>query len=130
MGWCGNSFGKQGKSGDCKCGYHKVGNNECNKGFTGGGGPWRNAVYTNPNADNYLGCYKDNAARDFSAGPKQYGYTAESCMNKCQDFKYVALQDGGWCSCDNTYSTPSNTYSQVGKGECNKGFIGGGGGWR
>merc|ERR1719359_2275046 len=113
-----------------------MGNGDCNKGFRGGGGPWRNAVYTNvkytapkPLA-HFLGCYKDNGSRDFAHGPKQYGYTSAKCMDKCKQYKFVALQNGGWCSCDNSYSTPAGTYPRMGNGDCNKGFRGGGGPWR
>merc|ERR1719478_864799 len=113
--------------------YPKRPSGECNKGGTGKGGPWRNAVYTNvkhaPIKD-FRGCYQDNGSRDFKHGPKRYGYTSTKCMQACRQYKFVALQNNGWCSCDNTYSTPSNTYKKRPSGECNKGGTGKGGPWR
>merc|ERR1711871_1751305 len=80
-------------------------------------------------ASNYLGCYSDNGSRDFKHGPKQYGYNPASCMAKCKDYKFIALQNGGWCNCDNTYGTPA-TYTKQPDNQCNKGGKGQGGGWR
>ena len=34
-------------------------------------------------------------------GPMQYGYDPSSCSEACDDYKYFALQNGGWCSCEN-----------------------------
>merc|ERR1719478_1428090 len=116
--------------------YPKKPSGECNLGGVGKGGPWRNAVYTNarysaPKAPaHFRGCYQDNGSRDFKHGPKRYGYSSTTCMNACKSYKFVALQDNGWCSCDNTYSTPSNTYRKRPSGECNKGGTGKGGPWR
>merc|ERR1711881_231043 len=78
----------------------------------------------------FRGCYQDNGSRDFKHGPKRYGYSSTSCMNACKSYKFVALQNNGWCSCDNTYSTPSSTYKKRPAGECNKGGTGEGGPWR
>jgi len=79
---------------------------------------------------NYLGCFVDNGSRDLKHGPKRYGYNPTNCMSACKDYKFIALQDGGWCNCDNTYSTPSSTYSKQPDNQCNKGGTGQGGGWR
>jgi len=79
---------------------------------------------------NYLGCFADNGSRDLKHGPKRYGYNPTNCMSACKDYKFIALQNGGWCNCDNTYSTPSSTYSKQPDNQCNKGGTGQGGGWR
>jgi len=128
-GWCSCDNGYSSPSRT----YPKKPSNQCNKGGSGKGGPWRNAVYANPyNAKpaHMIGCYQDNGARDFRHGPKRYGYTASKCMNACKTSKYVALQNNGWCSCDNSYSTPSRTYPKKPNGDCTKGGPGMGGGWR
>merc|ERR1711959_164084 len=78
----------------------------------------------------FRGCYQDNGSRDFKHGPKRYGYTSTKCMDACKGYKFVALQNNGWCSCDNSYSTPSKTYPKKPSGECNKGGTGKGGPWR
>jgi hypothetical protein len=77
----------------------------------------------------YLGCYKDDGNRDFKHGPKNYGFTANSCMEKCKTYKYIALQNDGWCVCDNTYSTPPGTYPKIAESKCAKGGGGKGGAW-
>merc|ERR1712196_275029 len=79
---------------------------------------------------NWLGCYVDNGHRDFKHGPKQYGYNPSTCMAKCKAYKFIALQNGGWCNCGNSYSTPATTYPKKPDGECNKGGKGQGGPWR
>merc|ERR1739848_870846 len=76
--------------------YTQVDDTECNKGGVGQGGAWRNAVYSN--TDIYLGCYIDDGTRDFKFGPKQYGYTPATCRQACPQYKYFALQNGGWCT--------------------------------
>jgi hypothetical protein len=132
-GWCNcdNTYGTPSST------YTKQPDNQCNKGFTGGGGSWRNAVYTNVkspqnavNTKDFLGCYLDNSSRDLKYGPKAYGYTPATCMDACNEYKYIGLQNGGWCNCDNTYSSPSSTYTKQPDNQCNKGFTGGGGGWK
>jgi len=120
----------------------------------GYGGPWTNAVYRNKkyqphgyvrnliNKDKYIGCFADNGHRVFQYGPKRYGYNANRCKNACKPFKYVALQNGGWCSCDNSYKKRRNENASIGHrrrwikagaqidvGQCNRRFRGGGGGW-
>merc|ERR1719398_595285 len=131
-GWCSRDNGYSSPSRT----YPKKPSGECNKGGTGKGGPWRNAVYTNvkytkPKAPaHFRGCYQDNGSRDFKHGPKRYGYSSTSCMNACKSYKFVALQNNGWCSCDNSYSTPAKTYPKRPSGECNQGGVGKGGPWR
>jgi len=78
----------------------------------------------------YLGCFKDNGHRDLKHGPKRYGYKPASCRAACPTYKFIALQNGGWCNCDNTYSSPPNTYPKHPDSQCNHGGKGQGGGWR
>merc|ERR1719238_2020925 len=78
----------------------------------------------------YLGCYSDNGGRDFKHGPRTYGYDANRCRGECTQYQFFALQDGGWCQCDNSYATPSYVYRKKPDYECNKGGTGRGGGWR
>jgi hypothetical protein len=83
-----------------------------------------------PSKIHYVGCFKDDAHRDLKHGPKKYGYTPEMCINRCKKYKFAALQNGGWCSCDNTYSTPAKKYPSMPLSQCNKGGKGKGGPWR
>jgi len=95
-------------------------------------------TYTDP-VISYVGCYGDNGARDLKHGPKNYGYTAEKCQRQCKDFKYFALQNGGWCNCDNSYSDNysgsggKGSYNALSANTCNKDGVwpgrGMGGGW-
>lgn len=48
----------------------------------------------------------------------------------CAGYTYFALQNGGWCNCDNSYSTPASTYPNKPLSDCNKGGTGYGGAWR
>jgi cellulase/cellobiase CelA1 len=50
-----------------------------------------------------------------------YGFTAETCQAACPTYKYFALQNNGWCCCDNdlTHAT------KYGAANCGKA----GGGW-
>jgi len=64
-------------------------------------------------------------------GPRTtIGYDA--CLNapECADKKFIALQNGGWCTCDNTYSSPSSTYPKKPDNDCNRGGKGLGAKWR
>jgi hypothetical protein len=56
----------------------------------------------------------------------EYGYDKHSCQKACPQYKYFALQNGGWCTCDNTYSTPANQYPKVADSQCGTK----GGSWR
>lgn len=73
----------------------------------------------------YIGCYGDNGARDLKHGPKGYGYSATNCRAVCKDYKYFALQNGGWCNCDNSYSSDysgsggKGNYGKYPDSECN-----------
>jgi WSC domain. len=68
----------------------------------------------------YVGCYRDDDARDLVHGPKKSGFDSFTCMAKCQEGKYLyaGLQDGGVCRCDNTFSTPSSKYRKAPDAEC------------
>merc|ERR1711871_1809059 len=87
----------------------------------------------------YMGCFGDDEHRDLKHGPKNYGYSPVTCRDACTEYKYFALQNGGWCNCDNSYSdgyTPGDgkaSYDAVPDDKCNvdghapgKGM---GGGW-
>jgi len=76
----------------------------------------------------FLGCYRDDGARDFCCGPKRYGYNQEKCAKACSNFEYFALQHNGWCTCDNTYSTPASKYPKTPESDCGANKLGGG--WR
>jgi len=56
---------------------------------------------------NYIGSWMDSSSRAFAHGPKQYGYDAASCRVACKEYKWIALQDGGWCSCSNDWVSVS-----------------------
>lgn len=51
----------------------------------------------------YLGSYKDTDNRASRYGPHEYGYTVATCSQACSTYKFFALQDTGWCSCDNDW---------------------------
>lgn len=76
----------------------------------------------------YLGCFKDNGARDLKYGPKKFGYTPKRCHAACPQFKYFAVQAGSQCFCDNSFGTPSSVYPRVPNGQCGRNRHGSG--WR
>merc|ERR1711933_319317 len=51
----------------------------------------------------YIGCYQDTAYRALRHGPPTFGYTPDTCSTACKDYKYFAVQAGGWCFCDDDY---------------------------
>merc|ERR1712007_337362 len=64
-------------------------------------------------------------------GPKNWGYNTATCQNACKDYKYMALQAGGWCVCDNHYHSRPK-YRQVASFQCGR-YCGSGrcgAGWR
>ena len=65
----------------------------------------------------WVGCYRDDANRDLGEGPKDYGYTPETCADACQAYSYFGLQNGGWCNCGNSYGS-SDTYPRLSPEEC------------
>ena len=67
---------------------------------------------------NYIGCFKDDINRDLNAYVYGYGYGQESCDLACSKYLYFALQDDGWCVCDDSYSTPSNIYPKIDLKQC------------
>jgi hypothetical protein len=50
-----------------------------------------------------LGAWRDTANRALRYGPKKYGYDANKCRAACPQYRYFALQNNGWCSCDNDF---------------------------
>jgi len=87
----------------------------------------------------YIGCFGDNEHRDLKHGPKNYGYSPVTCRDACKGYKYFALQNGGWCNCDNSYSDGyvsgqgKSSYNEIGNFACdgtgNTVGRGMGGGW-
>jgi len=84
-------------------------------------------------AGRYVGCFVDDGARDLQEGPMQYGYTSVSCNVACREYRFFALQAGGWCVCGNAYST-EDKYAEVVDGQCGSNCAGDdqlcGGMWR
>jgi len=83
---------------------------------------------------NYVGCFADDGDRDLQQGPRQYGYTTETCGVECASFQYFALQHNGWCACGDAYST-AGPYRQTDDSDCGGPCAGQtagrcGGGWR
>jgi len=117
-GWCvcGNAY-----SSDVQ--YAQVDNNQCGANCAGDdqlcGAGWRNAVYSTGREPpiEFIGCYRDDGSRDLQEGPRQYGYTSESCKQTCSEYNYFALQNNGWCVCGNEYATEPQ-YSRVGNSQC------------
>jgi len=66
----------------------------------------------------YVGCFKDGS--DFAFGPRNYGFRQESCRDACRQFPYFALQNNGFCSCDNQFGG-----NQVDDTECGADLQGG-----
>jgi len=87
----------------------------------------------------YIGCFGDNGDRDLKHGPKNYGFSPRTCHDACGGYKYFALQNGGWCNCDNSYSDGwsgsggRGSYNALANSECDKDGVhpgrGMGGGW-
>ena len=110
-GWCSCE--------DDKAHATKYGTSSCN----GMGGGWCNYIYKNIDvaANNTpIGPFKDTGSRAFRHGPKAYGYNVGSCQKACKDYKYFALQNNGWCSCENDLQHAT----KYGTSSC--GFYGGG----
>lgn len=72
----------------------------------------------------YVGCYADGRRRDFKHGPRRYGYNLATCQAACKDYRYFALQDNGWCSCDNDYGTPASRHQKRPDRECGSPCVG------
>merc|ERR1712176_1334269 len=47
----------------------------------------------------WVGCFEDRSERDFEMGPYARGYSTTTCAQACQRYRYMALQDGGFCMC-------------------------------
>ena len=93
--FCGNSYGKLGKSN--KCNTPCAGNSKeiC-------GGSWANSVYDT----SFIGCYRDSKTRDLAgfrfSSPRM---TKKLCMDSCRKkgFQYAGLQYSNQCFCGNSY---------------------------
>ena len=77
---------------------------------------------TNPNP-RYLGCFRDNPARDLDLASTNAG-TIESCVALCANkgLKYAGAQFGGQCFCGNQYGKygQSNTCNAKCSGNSNE----------
>jgi len=101
--FCGDSYGKYGAANNC--------DTSCSGNFGQiCGGFWANSVYevqtvALPSTDTaYLGCFKDESARDLSVlSWEGKGMTTERCMASCQGFTYASTQYGRYCFCGNSY---------------------------
>jgi hypothetical protein len=118
--------------GKCRCDNEapdlpKIADSRCNIYEDGLGGSWANAVYRNGAAPGWelLGCFQDDVNRDFDYGPKRGGYDPDSCQAACADYEYFALQDNGWCQCDNSFSTPASSYPEIADSRCGSEGLGG-----
>ncbi len=113
--FCGNAYGTAAQ-------YKNVPNSECDKGNgVEFGHGFRNAVFSNdlwrePDFC-WVGCYVDDAERDLQEGPMTYGFTPETCHERCAAYKFFALQNNGQCFCGNAYGTEPQ-YVDVDKSEC------------
>jgi regulator of replication initiation timing len=82
-----------------------------------------------------LGAYKDQGIRALNYGPKNYGYTVDTCRVACADhdgnkYRYFSLQNGvlgtnttfnqptGWCSCTNDLEEATKYGKAVGTAQC------------
>ena len=75
---------------------------------------------------NYIGCFNDDASRDFEDGPNAAGYNSKTCAVACANYTYYGLRYDtgppagvGWCACGNTYGTDTAPqYVQKSDAEC------------
>jgi len=76
-----------------------------------------------PGADEYVGCFVDDRARDLGqmVGATQNAATNtfELCRAACGDSRYMSLQYGGECFCADSYGN-GDQYVQVDDSECNR----------
>lgn len=87
------------------------------------GSNWANDVFENIGYYQYIGCYRDTGDRALRYGPKAYGYNKVTCRIACNQYKYYALQDNGWCSCENDYIHATKYGTSTG---CGSNGLGGG----
>ena len=83
--------------------------------------------------DNYIGCYQDQHAQALRYGPRNYGYTIDSCSEACKQsgYKYFGMQDPGfggdyesaWCGCDDDLDHITQ-YGQL-TSPCHETYLGG-----
>ncbi len=109
--FCGNSYGRTGPSQACSTACAGDRNLNC-------GGAWANAVYRAiestpvPQAEGYLGCYKDQG-ESFGTGGRDLGglitqsdrMTPQLCMTTCavKGFRYAGVQAGRACFCGESF---------------------------
>eukprot|EP00927_Polykrikos_kofoidii_P047524 TRINITY_DN4172_c0_g1_i4.p1 TRINITY_DN4172_c0_g1~~TRINITY_DN4172_c0_g1_i4.p1 ORF type:complete len:1154 (-),score=168.11 TRINITY_DN4172_c0_g1_i4:204-3665(-) len=75
------------------------------------------SVATNENNNLlYLGCFVDDPLRDLKIEVGKH-FTTASCKRACEQFPFLALQDGGVCRCGKAFST-GKVYRRVDDAEC------------
>ncbi len=105
--------------------YEKIEGSECaNNAFEDKlyGGGWANAVFSNRryvSVYHYVGCYRDDGARDLNEGPMQTGYDPNTCLQACASYPYYSLQNGGECFCGMGYGTAPQ-YEEIESSFCSK----------
>ena len=116
--YCGNGYGTAAQ-------YEKIEGSECaNNAFEDKlyGGGWANAVFSNRryvSVYHYVGCYRDDGARDLNEGPMQTGYDPNTCLQACASYPYYSLQNGGECFCGMGYGTAPQ-YEEIESTHCSK----------
>merc|ERR1719197_310021 len=75
----------------------------------------------------YVGCFRDDGARDFAYGPVIGSYVW-GCFQECHrlGYDFFSLQNGGECFCDDSYSTPADKYPEIDEQNCGQEGLGGG----
>jgi len=92
----------------------------CDSPLDGRTNPW-NIYSSNSGAAQYVGCFKDDGARDLGAMVGSTGAvtnTFQGCRAACGDHQYMSLQYGGECFCANSYGNGPQ-YTQEDDGNCN-----------
>ena len=55
----------------------------------------------------WVGCHMEDFMHDLDYGPDHSigGFTTVTCAAECSDYLYMGLEDGGKCSCGNSFGT-------------------------
>eukprot|EP00928_Gymnodinium_smaydae_P077315 TRINITY_DN6058_c1_g1_i1.p1 TRINITY_DN6058_c1_g1~~TRINITY_DN6058_c1_g1_i1.p1 ORF type:complete len:1272 (-),score=168.22 TRINITY_DN6058_c1_g1_i1:8-3292(-) len=53
----------------------------------------------------WVGCFSDDASRDFKEGPHMAYHNTRSCAEACAGYAYMALQNGNACACGDSFAT-------------------------
>merc|ERR1719453_2538464 len=65
----------------------------------------------------WVGCYVHDKDGDLTEGPQRHGYDTATCTKACNGYKFMALQNSGFCACGNP-SPNSPQYKKVDDHEC------------